>query len=76
MMDGGDVRDDFGVLPVVLGERARRAGRAFTVRVRDIALQERVIRNFHLVECQSVVEWADRDLQVVVAGGGGEGDQR
>lgn len=59
-MDG--IRDDFGVLLVVLCEWPRRADLAYTVRVRDFALQESRVCNFHLVERQFVVERADRDL--------------
>jgi len=56
------IRDDFGVLLVVLREWPRRADLAYTVRVRDFALQESRVCNFHLVERQFVVERADRDL--------------
>jgi len=56
------IRDDFGVLLVVLCEWPRRADLSYTVRVRDFALQESRVCNFHLVERQLVVEWADWDL--------------
>ena len=60
-----DIRDDLGVLLVVLGERTRRAGHAIEVSARDIAVQERRIRDLHLVECQHVVEGAERDLETI-----------
>jgi hypothetical protein len=58
-----DVRDDLGMLLVILGERTRRANHAFGFSARDIALQERRIRDLHLIECQHVVERAERDLE-------------
>ena len=58
-----DVRDDLGMLLVILGERTRRANHALGVSARDIALQERRIRDLHLIECQHVVERAERDLE-------------
>ena len=61
------IRDDFGVLLVVLCEWPRRADLACTVRVRDFALQESRVCNFHLVECQLVVERADRDLDATTS---------
>ena len=57
------VRDDFGVLPVVFCESTRRADRAFAISLRYVALQERRVCNFHLVERKFVIEWADGYLR-------------
>ena len=60
MKDG--IHDDFGVLLGVLCKWPCRADLAFMARARDFALQESRVCNFHLVECQFIVEQADRDL--------------
>jgi hypothetical protein len=59
------IRDDVGVLLVVLCEWPCGADRAFMIRVRNITLQESGICNIHSgrVERQCVVKWADRDLE-------------
>jgi hypothetical protein len=61
-VQGGDVRDNLWVLLVVLREWTRRADHALRIGEGNVTMQEGRICDFHLIDRQGIVEWADWDL--------------